>query len=263
VVGFASGTGAGFASGVVPVTGAGIASGIGASVAPGITGGTNTVMASSPCRVACSRGGGSTSAVPAISGSMVGGGFSVGVGVGVGAATAAGEGSAAGWFDVGAGISGSASRWTGAGVGAGATVGLGAFRCFIDPTAFAGAVGDVVAGANGHPVIRPGRAGCVVTRCEPAPADGPTVFDVRLAPAAIVPAGSAGAAAAVNSKTASGVVANNRQRPTLRIPGSPWCSRDFRTRSKPDKRVRIPERVRRRIKILRMLQKGNETQRRG
>jgi hypothetical protein len=39
---------------------------------------------------------------------MVGGGFSVGVGVGV--ATAAGEGSAVGWFDVGAGISGSASR---------------------------------------------------------------------------------------------------------------------------------------------------------
>jgi hypothetical protein len=126
---------------------------------------------------------------------------------------------------------------------------------FTDAGGLATAAG--AAAANGHPNVRP-RAGCVTVRCEGAGGDGPAAFGSRLAVVVVAASGSPGAAAAVNSKTASGVVANNSQRRTLGIPCSPCRSRDFRTRRKPDKRVRIPERVWRPIKNLRMLQKGNE-----
>jgi len=210
--------------------------------------------------------------VPVISGSAAGAGPTIdagGAGGGAGAsggrgvATTAGERSAVRWSDAGAGASGSAigSGGSGGGVAAGAATvgGLGRFCCFVDPTDFtdagglATAAGTALAGANGHPNVRPERAGCVTVRREPAAGDGPAVLGNRLAVVVVAASGSAGAAAPVNSKTASGVVANNSQRRTLGIPCSPCRSRDFHTRRKPDKRVRIPERVRRPTKILRML----------
>jgi hypothetical protein len=215
--------------------------------------------------------------VPVISGSAAGCGVTVcagsagggaGASGGRGVATTAGERSTVRWSDAGAGTSGSASGCggSGAGVGAGAATvgGLGPFRCLVGPADFtdagglATAAGGAAAGANGHPSVRPRRAGWVAVRREPATGDGPAVVGSRLAVVVVAASGSAGAATAVNSKTASGIVANNSQRRTLGIPCSPCRSRDFRTCRKPDKRVRIPERVRRPIEILRMLQKGNE-----
>src|SRR5690349_7488811 len=121
--------------------------------------------------------------VPVISGSAAGCGVTVcagsagggaGASGGRGVATTAGERSTVRWSDAGAGTSGSASGCggSGAGVGAGAATvgGLGPFRCLVGPADFtdagglATAAGGAAAGANGHPSVRPRRAGWVAVR---------------------------------------------------------------------------------------------------
>jgi hypothetical protein len=72
--------------------------------------------------------------------------------------------------------------------------------------------------------------------------------------------GSARAEAPVSSRATSPVVAKSRPRPTLGIPGSPWRSRLSSQAYSVESRQTCPkpEPLRPRIKILRVLQKGNE-----